>query len=831
MPDDEREAKAIALASQALEFVACGRDEDGSRALREAASLAPNHPNVKAAFDKIQSDNLQHRLQKLCSKFVTEHNESAGREALSYLDRSAEVPGDVAKACWELVARPQIFEDGDIQDGIVAGLLREAPAAKVALANKLHNNMTMVAFEEIFRLGDGSSNGMTDVLLDPAAWSSESAREECEKDVFQLYLAKLIQVGDERNGRALKGISRLLAADTERLHTLIDGETFDVILCSLDNRNTVQVRSQATLVTAKYLEASGNNGQKILRQFVTSRVTRQRNEDLVLAFSAAAGAFPVAPSTASMLFLTDGFVQALVPLLEKKARSEKVQLAALNMLSAACIDIACREAIKKHCTSWLQHILATGNDERPGLAAVILAKIQGPSGQTTSSDEDMAAEEKNATEDIVLKLKSMMFEDPLDSNQSSIEGLAYASVRPKVKEELAKDNDFLRKFLKNIRHSPPGSPISFGGLAVIDNLTRYLPILSEEQKRMAQLKAYANASKIFQADPLDEDAAVTERCKAVVNAGAISVLVGMSKNLSLNSMHTVAKILFSLSRTPSLRGTIAQQGGVRLLLQGYNLITGSSDSDIEARHTAAHALARTLISIDPTLVFPSSGSMPLTSVIRPTLSLLREDSASMTQGPRDLLPTFEALLALANLASVPSSGSAETIIRQAYPTIEDLMLNNNALVRRAAIQLVCNLVNCPLGVELFADESPVAARRMHILLAMADVEDVATRSAAAGAMAVVTEFEGAVKAILARDRGVEIILGLVNDESEDKGIVHRACVCMMNIVCQQSDTGKKARGKVKEQHGVEILNNVKIGYKDDDSITQCVGQALQALRK
>lgn len=27
MPDDEREAKAIALASQALEFVACGRDE------------------------------------------------------------------------------------------------------------------------------------------------------------------------------------------------------------------------------------------------------------------------------------------------------------------------------------------------------------------------------------------------------------------------------------------------------------------------------------------------------------------------------------------------------------------------------------------------------------------------------------------------------------------------------------------------------------------------------------------------------------------------------------------------------------------------------------
>ena len=742
------------------------------------------------------------------------------------------MPGDVAKECLEIVLRPGIFEDGEIQDGIVAGLLREAPAAKVALAKKLHDNTTMVTFEEIFRLGDGSSNGMTDVLLDRAAWSSESIREECETDVFQLYLAKLIQMGDEENGRAMKGIARLLAADPERLHTLIDGETFDVILSSLDYRNTVEVRSQATLVTAKYLIASGDDGQKTLTKFVASRVTGQRNEDLVLAFSAAAGVFPVAPSPASTLFLTEGFVTALIPLLEKKAKSEKVEVAALHMLSAACIDSACREAIKKYCTSWLQHTLATRKDERPGLAAVILAKIQGPSSQGTSSKGKLAAEERSAAEDLVPRLKSMMVEDPLDTNQSSIEGLAYASVRPKVKEELAKDHEFLRKLMKNLRHSPPGSPTSFGGLSLIDNLTRYLPNLSDEQKRMNQLKAYANASKTApQVDSLDEDAAVTERCKAVVNAGIISVLVGICKNLSPNSMHIVIKILLSLSRTSSLRGTIAQQGGVRLLLQSYTLIKGSSDSDIEARHTAAHALSRILISVDPSLVFPSSGSTPLTSVIRPILSLLSQDSSPMTQGPRDLLPTFEALLALTNLASVPSSGAADSIIRQAYPTIEDLLLNNNVLVQRAATQLVCNLVNSPLGVELFADESPAAARRMHILLAMADVEDAATRSAAAGALAVVTEFEGAVKAILARETGMEIMLGLVDDESGDRGIVHRACVCVMNAVCQNSDTGKRAREELKKLGGVETLDGLMFDYKDEDQIMQCVEQALKALKK
>lgn len=803
--------------------------QDGSRALREAISLAPNNSHVKAAFAKIQSDDLQPLLHKLCSKFVTEHDEGAGKEALSYLSRSAEVPGDVAKICFEMLTKPGISNYPVIQDGIVAGLLREAPAARVALAEMLHNDMTTIAFGKIYKLGNASSSGMIDVLLDQAVWPKQSVREDCEVDVFQLYLAKLMQMGDEENDRALHGIARLLAADTERLYKLIDKQTFDVILSALDNRNTVQVRSQATLVTAKYLEASGEDGQNNLLEFVTSRVARQRNEDLVLAFSAAAGVFPIAPTRVSNLFLTEGFVQGLVPLLVKKAKSEKVEVAAVDMLSAASNESACLEAIKKHCTPWLQHIVSRGK-EGADLATVILAKFQGSSSQPPSSNNEFSADENKAADDLVPRLKSMMLDDPLDSNQNAIEGLAYASVRPEVKEELAKDSEFLKRLLKNLRHSPPGSPSAFGGLVLIDNLTRYLPSITEEEKRLAQLKAYANASKSApQADPLDQDAAVTERCKAIVNAGAISVFVGMSKNLSPKSMHTVIKILLSISRTPSLRGVIAQQGGVRLLLQGYTLISGSSDSDMEARHFAAHALARILISVDPSLVFPSSGSMPMTSVIRPILSLLNDDSSSMTQGPRDLLPTFEALLALTNLASFASSGAPESIIRQAYSKIEDLLLSNNVLIQRAATELVCNLVNCSLGVALFADESPAAARRMHILLAMADVEDTATRSAAAGALAVVTEFEGAVKAVLARDRGMEIIIGLLEDESGNKGIVHRACVCVMSAVCQESDTGAKAREEVKRLGGVEILNDLRVERQGEDQVMQCILQSLQAL--
>ena len=791
---------------------------------------------------------------------MVDGDKDAGEEALRYLSRSAEVPGDVGVQCMELVAKPRIFvkppivfmpgkdkskdaekkkeseriaaviqEKQDLQDGIVSGLLRESSPAKAWLAKQLHQCSNNLAFEDIYSIGNGAANGIATVVLDPSAWSSNDLRDACEKDVFQLYLAKLLEAGDEHNGRALKGIARLLAADAEKLHELMDDKCFDSVLKCLDDRNPIEVRSQATLATAKYLEVS-DKGQKTLINYVTTRVERQQNEDLVLAFSAAAGVFPVAPSIASALFLTKGFLESLIPLVEKKAKSEKVEQATLNMLNAACVDTACREAISKHCTRWLQHVLDTGKGRRSGVAAVILAKCQGPSSQNGTEMASKTQADLHV-DGLVSKLKVMMADESPEAIQNAIEGLAYASVRPKVKDQLAKDKEFLSAFLEILKtRSVPGSPTAFGGLTLIDNLTCYLPTLSEEQKRISQLKAYANASKpSVQPDPLDENDVVTERCKAVVNAGAISTLVDISKKLSPGSIGIVFNILLSLSRSQPLRATIAQQGGVRLLLQNYTAVTGTSTTEVQARRTAAHALARILVKVDPTLVFPSSGSVSLTSAIRPLVSLLTEDPALATEGPRDLLPTFEALMSLTNLASAPSSGAAETIIRLAFPTVGDLLLNKNERVQRAATELVCNLVTCPAGVELYADESKAAARRMHILLAMADVDDKETQRAAGGALANLTQFEGAVEAILAQERGVEILLRLCESDNDDGQIVHRGVVCIMNIVSFEDPIAQRAIEKVKELGGFDILKAVAQGFQHNEQILACAMQALKVL--
>lgn len=793
--------------------------------MREAASLAPQNPQIKDAVLKIYSNDSIHSLQKLCAKFVLEKDKQAGQDAIRYLTRSGDIPTEVAKECLDLVIKAQHPPEKEIQDGIITNLLRESKSARKALAKQLRESPTRT-FNEIYGIGDGSANSIAALVLDASNWPNELDREIVERDIFQLFLAKLMQAGDDLDGRALRGISRLLATEGEKLHDLLDEETFTAILSSLDYRLPREVRSQATLATSKYLEAAEEKGQPMLANFIRKKLARHNGEDLVVAFSAAAAVFLLAPSIASALFMTDGFVSSLIPLLEKRAKSEQVKQAALDMFSAACIDTSCREAIAKYCTGWLQNILETGQGQTPGLAAVVLTKVRSSSGQNKHELSNNLQSTKGGVDSMIPMFKEMMMDENETSNQSAIEGLAHASIQAKAKEELVADKAFFEAFLGSLRSSHSNSQIVFGGLTIIDNLTRYLPTVSEEQKRISQIKAYANAKKPASTpELLDEDAAVTNRCTFVVNAGTISTLVAISKNASLNSITVIFNILLSLSRTPLHRGTIAQQGGVKLLLQNYPSAAGSTRSEVQSRRTAAHALARILISVDPTLVF-TSGSPPLTSAIRPMIGLLTEDPDHVSEGPRDLLPTFEALLALTNLASVPTHEAAETIIKLAFPTIEDLLLGKNTMIQRASTELVCNLMTCSSGIEIFADQSKAAARRMHILLALADVDDLGTRRAAGGALGTLTEFEGAAIEILERKRGVEILLDLCTDDDQD--VVHRGVVCIYNLLCMDGVIGLKAKEKVNDLQGAEVLKTVLQGTRNREILEVGV-QALKVL--
>ena len=184
-------------------------------------------------------------------------------------------------------------------------------------------------------------------------------------------------------------------------------------------------------------------------------------------------------------------------------------------------------------------------------------------------------------------------------------------------------------------------------------------------------------------------------------------------------------------------------------------------------------------------------------------------------------------MALTNLAAVDDD-TRRTIVRVAWKDIEELLLYNNPRITTAAVELVCNIVQSPEEAEsLFADTSkPQAQTRLKILVALADAEDAATRSAAGGALAALTGYESVVKAIAERERGPEIILGLCEDDNED--LRHRGVFVLLNMISTEGQTGKLAREKFMSKRGVEIMREVVTRTKRREIVELAV-QCLKLL--
>lgn len=424
-------------------------------------------------------------------------------------------------------------------------------------------------------------------------------------------------------------------------------------------------------------------------------------------------------------------------------------------------------------------------------------------------------------EDLSSLFIKVILQDGDHDHQNSIEGLAYASLQPQIKEDISGNRELLKRLLQTLSESTPKSAISYGVLSILSNLTRYQPTLSEEQKKISQLKAYADAAgKLRGPDPLDDYDHVSKRCKAVFDAGATPILVVHSKHGSHASLGLIVSIIHSLAATKTLRGHLAQQGAINLLLYTWIHLP---ESETATRRAASQALARILISTDPTLVFGGNRTTAVQAAIRPLVFILPPDPAGEV---RDLLPSFESLMALTNLASMDDDAVRQAIISASWPQIEEQLLSSNALVSKAAVELVCNLMQAPEGIALYADGSPRAKNRLHILLALADAEDEGTRSAAGGALATLTSFDSVVTSIIKRDRGVQIILTMCVDDNED--LRHRGVVTILNMVTTEGKVGEDSREKIKAEGGVETLKE-SLKKSRRPEVLQVTVQALKTL--
>jgi hypothetical protein len=208
--------------------------------------------------------------------------------------------------------------------------------------------------------------------LDPSAPATADAIQSQNvtlEDQTLLLLAGLMEGGqeDEVTCKELSSLAKLLNDDSTEearsakphkpLYELIDADSVDTILGYLDMRQPPTIRGHATLTTSAYLKASEDKGVELLSDFFNSRVRKATYDDFIIAFSVATSLFPVVPDVIATLFLSEGFIVSLGPLMKRKWKSKKVEQAALEMLNAACLHTQCREAIKKYCAEWLDEIV------------------------------------------------------------------------------------------------------------------------------------------------------------------------------------------------------------------------------------------------------------------------------------------------------------------------------------------------------------------------------------------------------------------------------------------------------------------------------------------
>jgi hypothetical protein len=192
------------------------------------------------------------------------------------------------------------------------------------------------------------------------------------QDQTLLLFAGLMEGGkeDEETVTDIGKLTRLLNEDVElakkgeqTITSVIDGDCVDTMLCYLDMRQPEIVRAHAALCTSAYLKAAAEEGSRNLSEFFHTRVRRGTYDDYIVAFCVAATIFPIVPDLTSELFLSEGFLSSLGPLMRRKWKSRKVETACLEMLNAACMHSHCREAVQKYCIDWLEEIVDQDPDD------------------------------------------------------------------------------------------------------------------------------------------------------------------------------------------------------------------------------------------------------------------------------------------------------------------------------------------------------------------------------------------------------------------------------------------------------------------------------------
>ena len=379
----------------------------------------------------------------------------------------------------------------------------------------------------------------------------------------------------------------------------------------------------------------------------------------------------------------------------------------------------------------------------------------------------------------------------------AVEGLAFLSLDAEVKEAFIASKEAI-KVLCSVPADSEQS-LLYGTVLIFVNLTNSYD-KPEKNPELEELGKFAGEN-VPKEHVLDGEEYVRKRVSCLLKEGVVSGLVVLA-GIESDAVHEqVARVFLALVEDTCHRGTVMQQGGVKSLL----LLTNSNTS--KGKLIASQALAKICITNDPKLAF--SGQR-LLEVIRPLVRLLKSDHG---------LQLFEALMALTNLASTTDDARQRIIKEGGVPLMESLMFEEHELIRRAATEALCNMIQVPEVHDRFFKDD---IERVKLWTLFSGEDDIYLARAASGGLAQLTCDPTLCSKVMEVKSAPVILKELLMSENEE--LRNRGTYIVANLI----ESSEAIATSFISSEILEIL----MAFVQDPSITQSVKtSASRALDK
>ena len=526
--------------------------------------------------------------------------------------------------------------------------------------------------------------------------------------------------------------------------------------------------------------------------FVHSHISKDSSQSKVEGLTALATLLQGALEVGNQVFGEETVLAEMVKMAELD--DVNCQAIAAEALALAASDKERCHGIMKEGLPVLKALYSSRDDGVRVRALVGLCKLGSVGGSNVNA--------RTFTEGSTVKLEKACRKFLVQSKKGdslkkwATEGLAFLSLDADVKEALIGDEEAL-KSLFQIPQTQDQS-LLYGIATIFVNLTNSYD-KRERNKELEELGKFAGENMPKDHD-FDGEEYQKKRVSSLLRLGVVSALVSLSAVSSMAVHEQVSRVLLALTENPAHRGAVIQQGGAKSLVP---LATNNTD---KGKLIAAQALAKIGITNDPRLAFPGQRSL---EVVRPLVGLLKSEHS---------LQQFEGLMALTNLAGMSDDIRRRIFKEGGFHYIESLMFEDHEMLRRAATEVMCNLVLLKEVHECYYSDE---VERVKLLTLFSGEEDESLAKAASGALAQLTRDPKICTKVMAVKAAKEILKELLVKENVE--LQHRGIFILANLI----DASKEIAEELVGEDFLEIVMALAQSDGVSDNVKEAALSALQ----